>query len=144
VRHGRETHADALSRLVSLRPLAAAAHLPLRMRKCLVGKCYPKSVASYCRRLCLEVDEAYLFFSRPYPPIKETTKLVTHQERIDDFIHEGRPPTDQPLQILCEDHNGTYVIPFLCRWRDGMWQNAKTSRSIEATVVGWRAPKKQR
>jgi len=24
---------------------------------------------------------------------------------------------DQPLELLCEDHVGTYVIPFLCRWR---------------------------
>ena len=56
---------------------------------------------------------------RQYPPIEKRTKLVTRQERIDDFIHEGRPPIDQPLQILCEDHNGTYVILFLCRWREG-------------------------
>jgi hypothetical protein len=35
---------------------------------------------------------------------------------------------------------GTYVIPFLCRWRDGIWENAETRRRIEATVVGWRAP----
>ena len=71
-------------------------------------------------------------------------EIGSRQERIDDFIHEGMPPTDQPLQVLCEDHNGTYLISFLCRWREGMWQNAKTSRSIEATVIGWRAPKKQR
>jgi hypothetical protein len=41
--------------------------------------------------------------------------LVTWQERIDDFIHEGSPPTDQLFQILCEDHVGTYVIPFPCQ-----------------------------
>jgi hypothetical protein len=70
---------------------------------------------------------------------EEWKELVTRQERIDDFIHEGSPPNDQPLQILCEDHVGTYVIPFPCRWRDGIWENAKTSRRIEATVVGWRA-----
>jgi hypothetical protein len=86
-----------------------------------------------------------LTFARTTNPlIGERMKLVTRQERIDDFIHEGEPPIGQPLQILCEDHNGTYVIPFLCRWREGGWQNAKTSRSIEATVVGWRAPKKLR
>jgi hypothetical protein len=67
-------------------------------------------------------------------------ELVTRQERIDDFTHVGSPPIDQPLQILCEDHVGTYVIPFLCRWHDGIWQNAKTNRRIEATVVGWRTP----
>jgi hypothetical protein len=66
--------------------------------------------------------------------------MVTRQERISDFIHEGTPPIDRPLQILCEDHNGTYLIPFLCRWRDGEWQDAKTNRRIEAAVVGWRVP----
>jgi hypothetical protein len=37
------------------------------------------------------------------------------------------------------EHVGTYVIPFPCRWRDGLWETAKTSRRFEATVVGWRA-----
>ena len=72
------------------------------------------------------------------PPLEEWKELVTRQERIDDFIHEGSPPNDQPLQILCEDHVGTYVIPTPCRWRDGIWEHAKTRR-IEAAVVGWRA-----
>jgi hypothetical protein len=41
---------------------------------------------------------------------------------------------------LCEDHNGTYLLPFLCQWRDDGWHDAKTGRLIEATVVGWRRP----
>jgi hypothetical protein len=64
--------------------------------------------------------------------------MVTRQERLSDFIHEGTPPIDWPLQILCEDHNGTYVVPFLCRWRDGAWRDAKADGRIEATVIGWR------
>jgi hypothetical protein len=64
--------------------------------------------------------------------------MATRQERIDAFIHEGIPPTDQPLELLCEDHVGTYIIPFLCRWRSGAWQSVDTSNPIEATVVGWR------
>jgi hypothetical protein len=67
--------------------------------------------------------------------------LATRQERIDDFDHEGSPPADQPLQILCEDHVGTYVVPFLCQWRNGVWQNLATNRRIEATVIGWRKPR---
>jgi len=63
-------------------------------------------------------------------------ELVTRQERIDDFIHEGSPPTDQLFQILCEDHVGTYVIPFPCRRHMG---RRKNQQRIEATVVGWRA-----
>jgi hypothetical protein len=65
--------------------------------------------------------------------------MATRQARIDDFIHNGVPPADQPLELLCEDHVGTYVIPFLCRWRSGAWHNVDTDNPIEATVVGWRA-----
>ena len=66
--------------------------------------------------------------------------MATRQERIDAFSHEGTPPADQPHELLCEDHVGTYVIPFLCRWRDGAWQSLDTDKCIEATVVGWRVP----
>jgi len=68
--------------------------------------------------------------------------MITRQERLNDFIHEGTPPIDRLFQVLCEDHNGTYVIPFLCRWRDGVWNDAKTNRRVEAAVVGWRVPNK--
>jgi hypothetical protein len=64
--------------------------------------------------------------------------MATRQERIDAFIHEGAPPANQPVELLCEDHVGTYVIPFLCQWSDGAWQGVETSNRIEATVVGWR------
>jgi hypothetical protein len=66
--------------------------------------------------------------------------MATRQARIDAFIHEGEPPADQPLELLCEDHVGTYVIPFLCRWSGGFWQSAETSDPVEATLVGWRVP----
>jgi hypothetical protein len=66
--------------------------------------------------------------------------MATRQERIDAFIHEGMPPADRPLEILCEDHIGTYVIPFLCRWRD-VWRSVKTDRPIKVRVIGWREPK---
>jgi hypothetical protein len=68
--------------------------------------------------------------------------MVTRQERIDSFDHEGTPPPDQPLQILCEDHVGTYVIPFPCQWHGDAWRSVATNRRIEATVIGWRAPNK--
>jgi hypothetical protein len=64
--------------------------------------------------------------------------MATRQERIDAFTHQGVPPVDQPLELLCEDHNGTYVIPFLCRWSNGGWLGADSGGPIEATVVGWR------
>ena len=67
------------------------------------------------------------------------TAMATRQQRISAFIHEGDPPANQPLELLCEDHVGTYVIPFLCRLRSGAWQNVDTGCRIEATVIGWRA-----
>ena len=66
--------------------------------------------------------------------------MAARQERIDAFSHDGTPPTDQPLELLCEDHVGTYVIPFLCRWHNGGWQSLDTDKCIEATVLGWRVP----
>jgi hypothetical protein len=78
-------------------------------------------------------------------PQERKCELVTRQVRVDEFHHEGIPPANKALQVLCEDHNGTYVLPFLCQWRDGVWQNAKTNRPIEVAVVGWRpASKSQR
>jgi hypothetical protein len=63
--------------------------------------------------------------------------MATRQQRIDAFVHDGEPPVDQPLQVLCEDHIGTYVVPFPCRW-SGDWKNAETGERIEAMVIGWR------
>ncbi len=68
--------------------------------------------------------------------------MATRQQRIDAFSHAGIPPSDQPLELLCEDHVGTYVIPFLCQWRNNAWQSLDTHKCIEATVLGWRAPAK--
>ena len=42
------------------------------------------------------------------------------------------PPVDQAFELLCEDHVGTYVIPFLCRWRIGTWHSVDTNRPIES------------
>ncbi len=68
--------------------------------------------------------------------------MATRQERIDAYSHDGTPPADQPLELLCEDHVGTYVIPFLCRWREDGWHSLNGNDRIEATVVGWRNPAK--
>jgi hypothetical protein len=64
--------------------------------------------------------------------------MAGRQERIDAFIHEGSPPADQPLEILCEDHVGTYVIPFLCQWTEGTAkrENTPTYRSRGDRLAG--------
>ncbi len=64
--------------------------------------------------------------------------MATRQQRLDAFIHEGDPPMDQLFELLCEDHVGTYVVPFPCRWTNADWQSVETGERIQATVIGWR------
>jgi hypothetical protein len=64
--------------------------------------------------------------------------LVTRERRLGEF-NAGPPSPDQPFELLCEDHNGTYVLPYVCQWRDGAWRNGETGVAIESRVVGWRA-----
>jgi hypothetical protein len=64
--------------------------------------------------------------------------MATRQERLDAFAHEGDPPVDRPREVLCEDHVGTYVVPFLCRWTSEDWRSVETDERIQATVIGWR------
>jgi hypothetical protein len=72
------------------------------------------------------------------PTGKERVWMATRQYRLSEFANTDDPPADQPLEVLCEDHRGTYLIPFLCRWNGGVWQSAETATPIEATVIGWR------
>jgi hypothetical protein len=64
--------------------------------------------------------------------------MATRRQRLDAFAHDGDPPPGEPLELLCEDHVGTYVVPFLCQWTDAAWQSVETGERIEATVIGWR------
>src|SRR5665213_3540162 len=48
--------------------------------------------------------------------------LVTRQHRLGEFEQDGAP-TGEPLQLLCEDYVGTYLLPYQCLWRDGAWHN---------------------
>jgi hypothetical protein len=64
--------------------------------------------------------------------------MVTRQQRLNDFDSDGQPPTGELMELLCEDHNGTYVLPFPCRWVDGVWRSVRSDHQIDATVIGWR------
>ena len=59
-------------------------------------------------------------------------------KRLAQFIHDRPPEDDEAVQVLCEDHVGTYTLPFLCRWTRTSWINVATSAPIEVEVVGWR------
>ena len=67
--------------------------------------------------------------------------MSTRERRIAEFDHEGAPPGDVQMELLCQDNSGTYRLPFPCIWRDGRWTNAATGEAIGAEVVGWRAPR---
>jgi hypothetical protein len=63
--------------------------------------------------------------------------MVTRQYRLNEF-GQGMPPSNRPLQVLCEDQSGTYLLPYLCYWSDGVWRNSAIGGIIEANIIGWR------
>lgn len=67
--------------------------------------------------------------------------MATRERRLAEFNGEGAPAPEQAVQVLCEDHSGTYQLPFPCRFVDGRWVNAVSGLMVEAAVVGWRVPK---
>ena len=50
----------------------------------------------------------------------------------------GPPPPNRLLQVMAKDQNSTYVLPFACEYRDGIWHNPKSTKPLEAKIVGWR------
>ena len=64
--------------------------------------------------------------------------MATRQARLAEFISSGEPPSDHPLEVLCEDKRGTYLIPFPCHYIRETWINIETGEQIQADVIGWR------
>jgi len=63
--------------------------------------------------------------------------MVPRQYRLNEF-EQGMPTSNRPLQVLCEDQSGTYLLPYLCHWSDGVWRNSAMGGVIEANIIGWR------
>jgi hypothetical protein len=63
--------------------------------------------------------------------------MTTRQERLTEFS-ESIPPEGEPVELLCEDHCGTYMIPFACERREGAWYRIGSSKPIDTNVIGWR------
>jgi hypothetical protein len=63
--------------------------------------------------------------------------MATREKRLAQFDGEGEPPPDLPVQVLCEDHSGTYELPFACCFSNGAWRNHESGGTLEATVVAW-------
>jgi hypothetical protein len=68
-------------------------------------------------------------------------EMVTRERRLAEFDGLGAPPPDRAVEVLCEDHSGTYLLPFACRFTAGQWLNDESGGTLEATVVGWRFPR---
>ena len=64
--------------------------------------------------------------------------MATRDRRLAEFDGAGEPPPGLPVEVLCEDHSGTYQLPFACRFVNGTWLNDESGGVLEATVVGWR------
>lgn len=98
-----------------------------RVKHCLPGAAATASYRFACER-------------RPhiYPVNKGAHKMATREHRIAEF-NAGPPPDGEAVEVLCEDHNGTYLLPFACRFINNKWFNAFINQEIEGTVLGWRA-----
>jgi hypothetical protein len=68
--------------------------------------------------------------------------MVTRTARLHDFITDADPAPDTLVQLLCEDHVGTYLLPYLCRRTAEGYRNERTNDLIQGWVVGWREPNK--
>jgi hypothetical protein len=65
-------------------------------------------------------------------------RIASRQRRLAEFPGEGIPPVDTVCELLCEDHVGTYTLPYLCHWSGGTWRSVGTGEKVMAGVVGWR------
>jgi hypothetical protein len=67
--------------------------------------------------------------------------MVTRAERLQHFTTDADPPIGSVVEVLCEDHVGTYLLLFLCQSTPEGLRNAHTGELIEGHVIGWREPK---
>jgi hypothetical protein len=64
--------------------------------------------------------------------------MVAREDRLRDFETFIPPESNEPTQLLCEDHSGTYLVPYACEWNGNHWRGVESNSPIEARVIGWR------
>jgi hypothetical protein len=69
--------------------------------------------------------------------------LTSLSDRIAEFIVDRLSDEGSPVELLCVDHIGTYVVPYPCRRVEDAWRNVETNEVIEADVAGWRQRRDQ-
>jgi hypothetical protein len=67
--------------------------------------------------------------------------MPNRSARLADFITDGAPAPDTLVELLCEDHVGTYLLPYPCRSTAEGFRNERTGDFIQGWVVGWREPR---
>ena len=65
--------------------------------------------------------------------------MVSFNDGLAEFVGDKVPADGLPVEILCVDHVGNYVVPFPCCRLEGTWCNSATGAVIDARVVGWRS-----
>jgi hypothetical protein len=58
--------------------------------------------------------------------------------RMSAFILDRYPDEEEPVELLCKDKNGTYVIPYPCCWFDEEWRNFESDETVTTNIIGWR------
>jgi hypothetical protein len=64
--------------------------------------------------------------------------MTSLSDRLSQFVTDREAPDGTAVEALCQDHVGTYVLPFPCRREGAAWYNSNTSAPLDCDVVGWR------
>jgi hypothetical protein len=64
--------------------------------------------------------------------------MTTWHERLAAFTTNGEPQSGCEVELLCQDHVGTYVLPFPCHRVASGWLNAGTGEELRIEILGWR------
>lgn len=64
--------------------------------------------------------------------------MAIRTARLKDFRTDGFPGSGLQVQVLAEDHVGTYILPFPCQHINGQWRNGTTGEAVQASILGWR------
>jgi hypothetical protein len=64
--------------------------------------------------------------------------MAVRKTRLMEFTTDIERLPSAKVELLCEDHNGTYVPPFPCYRAKGEWHNMRTDEVLQADILGWR------
>ena len=57
--------------------------------------------------------------------------LTSLNDRISEFIVDRFPDQGSPVELLCVDHIGTYVVPYPCRQAHKLTLDGLVERALE-------------